>query len=414
MSAMEGQRRLFVAYVPGLDSRRLDARRTPFLHEITASFPPVALRTLPTTELLPTLVTGVYPHEHGIWQVRLKPEARTMVPSRWTDHLPDLLTTTLQCFRQLTDLSYDLAAVPARRRRDFDLTRFKYTRRERDGRVMERIGNAETLFGVLGERSRYCFTKSFPSLSTLGQELPTTRYELELLEMYALDLFQHWHMDRPEGLDPAYRKADDFLRRVHANARHRDVLFMVLVDHGQEPVVGTIPLVRALSASGVPDREYACFIEVAMARFWFRTDRARTRIQEALTRLPHVRTLSWRDLAAYGIRFEDDDFGELYAVADPGQIFFPHDFYQPLANLFLGLADRHQRPRLFRPRHRGNHGYLPEHPSERGFVLLAHEGWRPTRSEMSLVDFAPSVLALLGHAPSPQMLGSAVFTPRTG
>ena len=406
---MDAQPRLFVAYVPGLDARRLDARRTPFLHELIASFPPIGLRTLPTTELLPTLITGVYPHEHGIWQVRLKPEARATPPRRWADLLPDLFSTTLQCFHQFTDSSYDLAAVPARRRRDFDLARFKYTRRERDGRVMEKIGASETLFGILGERSRYCFTKRFESLASLGKELPSARYQLELLEMYALDLFQHWHMDQHEALDQAYRRTDDFVRRMHANARQRGVSLMVLVDHGQEPVVGTIPLVRMLRSLELPQREYNCFIELAMARFWFRTDRARTRIQEGLARLPHVRTLSWRDLAAYGLRFEDDAYGELYACADPGWIFFPHDYYQPLANLFLGLSDGHQRPRLFQPRHRGNHGYLPEHPSERGFVLLANEGWRATRPEMELIDLAPTVLALLGEARPESMRGNVAF-----
>ncbi len=134
-------------------------------------------------------------------------------------------------------------------------------------------------------------------------------------------------------------------------------------------------------------------------------------MRECLARLPHTRLLSWRDLSAYGIEFEDDAFGELYVCADPGWIFFPHDFYQPLANLFLGLTDHHQRPRLFQPRHRGNHGYLPEHPSERGFVLYADTGWRPARAEMALVDFAPTVLALLGEPVPAHMHGSAAFAP---
>lgn len=411
---MEPLPRLFVAYVPGLDARRVDARRTPFLHDLCRSFPRVALRTLPTTELLPTLITGVYPHQHGIWQLSLKPEARGMPPRRWTDRLPDWCSTTFQCVRQFTDSSYDLATVPARRLRQFELARFKYTRREKDGRVLEQIGPCPTLFGILGERSRYLFTKSFEALPSLGEELPSGRYQLELLEMYALDLFQHWHLNKQEEMDQAYRKADDFLRRLHARARERGVSLMVLVDHGQEPVVGTIPLLRMLQESGVPEREYSYFLELAMARFWFHTDRARSRIREGLARLPHLRVLSWQHLAAFGIRFQDDAFGELYACADPGWIFYPHDYYQPLASLFLGLTDRHQRPRVLQPRHRGNHGYLPEHPSERGYVLLAEDGWQATGGEMAIVDFAPSVLGLIGHPLPPQMKGSAVFTQRSG
>src|SRR5262245_20445206 len=163
---MDALPRLFVAYVPGLDARRVDARRTPFLHELSASFPPIGMRTLPTTELLPTLITGVYPHQHGIWQLQLKPEARAMPSPRWTDRLPDWCSTTLQCVRQFADSSYDLATMPARRRRTFELARFKYTRRERDGSVLERIGPCPTLFGILGESSRYVVTKSFEALAS--------------------------------------------------------------------------------------------------------------------------------------------------------------------------------------------------------------------------------------------------------
>lgn len=399
---------LFVAYVPGLDARRVDGERTPFLRELHAQFPPVALRTLPSTELLPTLLTGVPPHEHGIWQVRLRPDAWTQRP-RLIDQLPEFVGTTLQCLRQLTDHGYDLAAVRPRRRRQFELLRFKYTRRERDGGVMERIGASPSLFGILGERGRYLFTRSFDALERLGRTLPTGRVDFEFLEMYALDLFQHWHMDEPAALDDAYRRTDTFLCAVHESARARGVRLMILADHGQEPVVGAIPLRQAVAAAAVPADEYAMFVEAAMARFWFRTDRARERIGAALARLPHARRLLWRELAAYGVAFDDSSHGELYVSADPGWIFFPHDFYQPLANLFLGLADRHQRPRVLRPLHRGNHGYLPQHPSERGWAVLADGTWRASRDEMTLLDFAPTVLALLGRSPLPAMRGTPAF-----
>lgn len=406
---MDDRAPLFVAYIPGLDARRIDATTTPALHAMRAEFPTVRLRTLPSVELLPTLVTGVAPHAHGIWQVRLKPEARAMPPPALADRVPAVVGTTLQCVRQFFDSGYDLAAVPPRRRRQFELLRFKYTRREHDGRVMTTIGASPSLFGMLGDRSRYLFTKRFESLDALGRELPTGRFDFELLEMYALDLFQHWHMDEPRELADAYRRADDFLRTLRDQAAARAVRFVVLVDHGQEPVRGTIPLQQTIAAAGVPNREYSMFVEAAMARFWFHTERARARLGEALASLAHVTRLGWRDLAAYGVTFDDDACGELYLSADPGWIFFPHDFYQPIANLFLGLTDRHQRPRAFDARHRGNHGYLPQHPSEQGFVTIADPRVRALRDEMVLIDFAPTVLTLLGRAVPPELRGRPAF-----
>src|SRR6185503_7443359 len=171
----------------------------------------------------------------------------------------------------------------------------------------------------------------FESLADLGCELPTGRFDLELLEMYALDLFQHWHMDEPDELARAYRRTDDFVRVLRTHAAERAVRFMVLVDHGQEPVVGTIPLLQTLAASGVDPREVSLFVEAGMARFWFHTESARQRLGERFAALPHVTSIPWRDLSAYGIVFDDDACGELYLSADPGWIFFPHDFYQPIA-----------------------------------------------------------------------------------
>src|SRR5881628_842569 len=114
---------------------------------------------------------------------------------------------------------------------------------------------------------------------------------------------------------------------------------------------------------------------------------------------------------APGVRTEIkfDSYGELYLCADAGRIFFPHDFYQPLANAFLGLTEPMMRRRIFLPVHRGNHGYLPDRPSEKGYVVLLDSGYRVTRREAELIDFAPSVLTLLDHPKPATMKGSALF-----
>ena len=86
--------KLFICYLPGLDFRRVTTQRTPYISNLVTSYPLVKISTLPSTELLPTLITGVYPHEHGIWQVRLKPEARSLRKKRVVDRIPDIFSTT--------------------------------------------------------------------------------------------------------------------------------------------------------------------------------------------------------------------------------------------------------------------------------------------------------------------------------
>src|SRR5690606_21551347 len=89
---------------------------------------------------------------------------------------------------------------------------------------------------------------------------------------------------------------------------------------------------------------------------------------------------------------------------------FPHDFYHPVANAFLGLRDPQQRPRIRNPVHRGSHGHLPGHPSERGYMVVFDESAQATVSAMQLADVAPTLLALAGQAAPPYMSGRSAMS----
>ena len=146
------------------------------------------------------------------------------------------------------------------------------------------------------------------------------------------------------------------------------------------------------------------FLEVPSARFWLHTERAHERIGTLLGSIGGT-VLGWRDLAQFGIHFPDASRGELYWVADPGCVIFPHDFYHPIGNLALAASDWQQRPRLSSPVHRGYHAYMPHNPCEQGFVLLRDRDRTLSGAPLRLVDVAPTVLHLLGVPPAPHMLG---------
>jgi len=401
---------ILVCYVPGLDARRLDDGTTPFLSRLRREQRVLPMDTLPSTELVPTLVTGTLPHEHRIWQVSLKPEFRQKMRRGLPDCVPDIVSTTLQCARHFVDQTYDLAVIPWRRRRRFELHRFKYTRRAASAQSMAEFSGYQSIFGLLGDQAQYLFTKDFDSLPGLAQRLPTGRHLIEFVEMYALDLVQHWHLDDAGVMRDALSRTDAFARELHANCRRRGVRFMLLVDHGQERVIGSVPLLQAIRQTGVPETEYSYFVELASARFWFHTDRARQTLSEKLASLPHTTLLSWRQMHEYQVCFEDDAFGEAYLFADAGRIFFPHDFYQPIGNAVLGLMDRHQRSRTGNPVHRGNHGYLPHHPSEQGWLIAEESAVESPGRRAELIDVAPSLLSLAGVAPPAYMKGAVLYS----
>jgi hypothetical protein len=403
------ERKIVVCYVPGLDTRHISNAATPSIAELISRYSCVEITTLPDTELVPTLLSGVYPHQNQIWQVSLDARRGSTTTQRIVDVLPDLVTTTVQCIRQKFDPDFDLAAIPPRRRREFTQHRFKYTRRAAAPEIMMEFNGYKTIFGLLDKDARYRFTYSFDALDFLARDIPSSVLRFEFLEMYALDLYQHWHLDNEAGMREVLGRTDRFVASLRERCARTGRMLVLLSDHGQEPVTETIPLVRMLRKSGVPRSEYSYFCELACARLWFHTERAHNVIVSKLQRLRNCSLLHFREMHQYQVCFDDARFGEYYLMADAGSIFFPHDFYQPLANLYLGLFGHSQRSRIFNPVHRGNHGYLPHHPSERGFLVLVDDGVKPNRKTMALIDFAPTMLDYLGTAIPAHMTGSSVL-----
>ncbi len=398
-------RKLLVCYVPGLDQRLISRDHTPVIEEMRSTYSPVEIRTIPSTELVPTLLSGVYPHQNKVWQVRLGANRERTMSQRIADTMPDLVSTTAQCIRQKFDSKFDLATIPPRRRRDFVQHRFKYTRRAANPEMLDTFNGYKTLFGALGEDSRYRFTSDLAALGSLAQDVLASPLRLEFVEMYALDLYQHWHLDNKEGMREVLAETDRFVERLLEGCKGSGRTLVLLSDHGQEPVVGTIPLLQELQKLGVDQADFSFFCELACCRLWFHTEKARERILAMLRNLSNCKPLHFREMHEYDVCFDDDSFGEYYLMAEPGYIFFPHDFYQPIANMYLGLLGHSQRNRLFNPVHRGNHGYLPHYPSEKGFLVFADEGIELTREQISLIDFAPTVLKYLGTGIPPHMTG---------
>lgn len=403
------QRKLAVCYVPGLDMRRISGAATPAISELISRYSCVEIATIPNTELVPTLLSGVYPHQNQIWQVSIDARRGLTATQRMIDLLPDLVTTTAQCIRQKFDPDFDLAAIPPRRRREFTHHRFKYTRRAATPEIMAEFNGYKTLFGLLGKDARYQFTYRFDALDSFAQDIAASALRFEFVEMYAFDLYQHWHLDREAEMREALGKTDRFVANLRDGCARNGRTLALLSDHGQEPVTNTIPLTRTLRKSGVPQAEYSYYCELACARLWFHTERARKAIVSKLQKLRNCSLLHFSEMHRYEVCFDDARFGEYYLMADAGSIFFPHDFYHALANLWLGLFGHSQRSRIFNPIHRGNHGYLPQYPSERGFLVLADDDVKPNRKAMALIDFAPTMLAYLCTPTPAYMTGRSVL-----
>lgn len=407
--------RIFICYVPGLDLRRVDDSTCPWVSQLLERFPSATFRTLGTSDSLPTLLTGAYPQEHELWGPRLKQAAiENSFSTRLVDSLPDLLTTTFQCFLHVVSEPMDLAGIPPRRRRRFEMKFFKHIKTRDIDNVTGPINGIPSLFSVIGsQKSRFIYLGRLSGLHGWLPRLAEENHAIEMVEIHCLDQLQHWMSDQEERILDAYRVVDDLVARLQEKCRLSGRAFLFLCDHGTEPVKGAVDVVRGLRSLDVPADEYDYFIENTRARFWLHTPRSRKKITDLLESLPHSQVLDWKDLARFGVRFENADFGDVYLYLEPGYIIFPNDFEHPLASRVLALVDWQQRPRFWNPRHRSDHGYLPDAESERGFMILADREFAVSSEEVHMVDFAPSVLALLGEKAADTMPGKAIFRHRS-
>ena len=402
----DADNRLLVLYVPALDRRWLSPETTPFLRQRLSVRPPVELETHPSVELLPTLVTGVWPHQHRVWQVRLKSKRPRTIFQKLVDSLPVIWTTTAQCFYHWLRPGFDLPTVEPRRRRCFEMHRIKLQRRQGGGLDAFDYGGQSTVFSSLEGQCRYRTIFSFVDapggLAPFIDGVP----RLDWLEFYALDLFCHWNMDCPDAVREKFRQVDTWLRDAVAKAESLGIHVLLVVDHGQEPVRTTVDLPRRLAETGVPPWEFCWFIEVTNARFWFFTDRARTQLGGQLARIPGTRLLSNEQLARYHVQFRaGDGFGDAYLICEPGTAFFPHDFYHPLVNAYMARKTPEQASRRRSPVHRGAHGYLPGQPSDTGWLAALDSSLEPLTDKGQLVDVAPTILSILGVSPAAAMHG---------
>lgn len=402
---------LVICYISGLDIRRIDSSTTKYLAAQFEQSPWRSYVNLPSNELFPTLVTGVNPTEHGVWGVQITEDLPEALAPRLSDRIPDTLTTSIQCGLHFIANNYDLAAIPPRRRRRFKITRTKYKRRNKRPEALYTIGSIPTVLGIVGsDKAEYVFSSHADPTRSLLKSMCRSDKLLEVLELYSLDRYQQWNLHDENRVNQAYTQVDRFLELLMEKCKRVGKSLMILTDHGHQTISRSIDLREHIGPLKLSDTDYTQFVEVSSARFWFHSDRARNEIRAALQDIHELELVPFEQMGQHGIPLKDSSYGELHCFLPPGSIFFPHDFYQPLANLYFGLTDKVQRSRLTDPRHRGNHGHLPHHDAEKSFVLVADSEFRSRDNESAnILDIAPSILSLLDLPIPEYMPGRSLF-----
>lgn len=399
--------KLLVFFVSGLDRRRIDLEHTPYLYELTQKFPNSIINNFPEVDLHPTLVTGLSPHEHGICQVRIK-SGSTPQPKLLMDSLPDIVTTTAQCFIHMLTGSYNLAAVPYWRRRRFEILKRRYEKKVLSNFL--KVNEKDTLFNIIGQNNcRYIYLARLEQFNTTKPQIFNGNHRFELFETHAIDTISHWNIFDNQKMIDSYNEVDAYLKTLHDECSRNGITLMILGEHGMEPVKKRINIKQIIRELGIRDSEITYYIEASKIRFWFHSQNAREKILNYLRDNNDGSLFSRKDMEQFKINFKDDSFGEYYFVLNAGNIFFPNDFHHPIANYYLALTNKMARNRLLHPAHRGNHGYLPHNDSEKGTLLLADEHYKTQNKEVTTIDVVPTILSLLGYEQPNELKGKSAF-----
>ena len=250
--------RLMIFFASALDHRRIDQKHTPYLYSLSEKYPWTRITNFPETDLDPTLFTGLYPHEHKVWQVRLK-SGYDFNKKLAHDYLPDIVTTTSQCFIHMYTGSFNLASVPDWRRRRFEIFKTRYDKKELKGYL--KINGFDTFFNIVGESNcNYVFEGELDKLDQILPSLFHKGLRFELVETHGLDTISHWYLDNKEKMIDSYNKVDRFIKFLHSECEKKGITLMILAEHGMELVKNSVDIIQKIDEMEIKNNEITYYI----------------------------------------------------------------------------------------------------------------------------------------------------------
>ena len=300
---------------------------------------------------LPTLFTGRMPAEHGRWLMfRRRREASPFTGFQWTRALPRRVRESETLRRALTRVVerrgvrgyFHLYDVPRWLLPEFDLPEREDIFRP-GGLPLDSLWDSLERRGVRWRQWNWR-TPEADNLRDL--EARARAGDHEVLVCYTADLDAALHHEGTAGLGvrarlERYGALHD--RLAGAGSGGRAPWIYLVSDHGMVDVRATADVMGRLAGlEAAWPRDYLAFFDSTMARFWWRGERGRRAVMEALAAEPGGRWLDDAELEGLGARFPAREYGDAVFLLHPGVLMTPS---------FMG-----RRPLA------AMHGYDPSHP----------------------------------------------------
>lgn len=175
------------------------------------------------------------------------------------------------------------------------------------------------------------------------------------------------------GIDAAIEGIIDILKKKYGMVNG-----LVFGDHGMVEIKKHIDINKGLTDTGLEiGKDYMYFLDSTQARFWFKRNGARKKVEDVLMNFEDGRVLTENDLDSLRFRFNHNRFGDLIFMADDNTLIFP--------NFFQGTEPA-----------KGMHGYLPDVKGNWAKFIIDGMNKNPLNGEpIEMVDLFPIILDLM-------------------
>lgn len=313
----------------------------------------------------PTILTGMMPSEHGHWGMFCRSGNSELAPLSRMRFLPTTVTSHRRFRRRLLLWHrrksgftgyYNFYRIPFELFSTFDIVEKK----DIFAPAAFGPGVPSILDHLVSEgipfRSWSWKSGLDASLAELADELRDGRTRFFLLYTPHIDGFLHDNVDDAPAVARELTMVEAKIAAVVEKAKetYSQVDVLVYSDHGMVRTAGTFDLMGHMrDLELTPGRDYTVFYDSTMARFWFSHDGARAEVVDALSTLECGSILTDDDLRSENVFFEDQRFGELVFLMDPGVLLVPSH---------MGASAP-----------RGMHGFTPEHPDSYAAIMSSSE-----------------------------------------
>lgn len=182
------------------------------------------------------------------------------------------------------------------------------------------------------------------NINDLMEDLERGDIEFAFLYTAAMDGLLHFQTKDGEKIGPKLEWYSNKIKSVieKAHQHYDEVTISVMSDHGMTTKTGVVEVKSVVESLPFKfGKDYVATYDSTMARFWFMSDEAKTKIQAKMSSIPHCHILSDDEKKQYRIDFDDHMYGETILLMDPGYQIEPCD---------MGVK---ALP--------GMHGFCPEH-----------------------------------------------------